>query len=115
MLGFVPKSGFMWFLREKLYKKQTRYANNVIETNTGSEKSWMLFQFKRPPNFTEADDRNFGPTLQSNNKVMEDWVVDSDGINIKKDNERAISPIIKWSSYMNYREEDEPISPRRHK
>ena len=103
----------MRFLREKLYKKQTRYADNG--TRYAREAKSRLFQFKRPPNFKEADDRNFGPTLRSNNKVMEDWVVDSDGINIKKDNERAISPIIKWSSYMNYREEDEPISPRRHK
>ena len=64
MLGLVPKFKFLQFLREKHYKKQTKYSENVTKTNTRSKRIWIFVQFKRPTNFTEADGSNFGSSLE---------------------------------------------------
>ena len=91
MLGLIPKTEFLHEFRPRFYTK-TNLTPSQIDKDIKNKRKWMNAHFQWWGNqWQNTNDDVTGPRLRSSNEEIDNWVIDSAGINIETTNQRRLS------------------------
>ena len=91
MLGLIPKTEFLQEFRPAFWTK-TELTPNEFDKDLKDKRKWMNAHFQWWDTRRNNDDNDdAGPKLRSSNEDYEDWVIDSEGINVETTNQRRLS------------------------
>ena len=87
MVGLVPKSGFLTWLRGGTFKTDVKYSDTEVENVMRKNRLMMYWGFSKPPTCTEEKEEGYGMTPRSSSEVIEDWILDLDMTDVRTPNE----------------------------
>ena len=90
MLGLIPKNEFLQEFRPR-FSTKTTLTPSLIDKDLKDKRKWMNAHFQWWGDGKNKDDETVGPRLRSSNDEIDDWIIDSEGINIETTNHRRLS------------------------
>jgi hypothetical protein len=86
----IPKTEFLQEFRPR-FSTKNKLTQSLIDKDLKDKRKWINAHFQWWDNGKNKDDEIVGPRLRSSNEEIDDWVIDSAGINIETTNQRRLS------------------------